>query len=182
MRADANDLEAFLDESLPAERMAAIEDALRHNEVLQKQVAAINGRRDAGVHSLGEIWRRHRLSCPSREQLGSFLLGVSWTSTGALTSAISADKFGLKYLGTIYGTMFTIMPIGSGIGAYLAGLLYEWRHGYELTLAKSAVAGLIAAVVVFGVREPDRLSGSRRERTPQPTLVPRLAVGERTTA
>jgi hypothetical protein len=28
------------------------------------------------LHSLGAIWRRHRLSCPPREQLGSFLLGV----------------------------------------------------------------------------------------------------------
>ena len=70
------DLEAFLDESLPVERMAAIEDALRNDAALQEQLAAINGRRDAGVHSLGEIWRRHRLSCPSREQLGSYLLGV----------------------------------------------------------------------------------------------------------
>jgi anti-sigma factor RsiW len=72
----SSDLEAYLDESLPPERMTAIEDALRHSEALQKRVAAINGRRDAGVHSLGEIWRRNRLSCPSREQLGSFLLGV----------------------------------------------------------------------------------------------------------
>src|SRR3954470_11612733 len=71
-----SELEAFLDEALPTERMAGIEEALRHSEDLQKQVAAINGRRDAGVHSLGEIWRRHRLSCPSREQLGSYLLGV----------------------------------------------------------------------------------------------------------
>jgi hypothetical protein len=71
-----SDLEAFLDESLPVERMAAVEDALRKNEDLQKRLAAINGRRDAGVHSLGEIWRRHRLSCPSREQLGSYLLGI----------------------------------------------------------------------------------------------------------
>src|SRR5262245_14685019 len=71
-----SDLEAFLDESLPAERMAAIEEALRHSDELQKRLASVNGRRDAGVHSLGEIWRRHRLSCPSREQLGSFLLGV----------------------------------------------------------------------------------------------------------
>jgi hypothetical protein len=70
------DLEAFLDEALPSERMAAIEDALRKSEELQQRVAALNGRRDAGVHSLGEIWRRHRLSCPSREQLGSYLLGV----------------------------------------------------------------------------------------------------------
>jgi tRNA U38,U39,U40 pseudouridine synthase TruA len=71
-----SDLEAFLDESLPVERMATIEEALRHSEALQKQLAAVNGRRDAGVHSMGEIWRRHRLSCPTREQLGSYLLGV----------------------------------------------------------------------------------------------------------
>jgi hypothetical protein len=71
-----SDLEAFLDESLPPERMAAIEDELRNDATLQKQLTAINGRRDAGVHSLGDIWRRHRLSCPSREQLGSYLLGV----------------------------------------------------------------------------------------------------------
>jgi hypothetical protein len=70
------DLEAFLDEALPAERMAAIEDALRKDEQLQQRLTELNGRRDAGVHSLGEIWRRHRLSCPSREQLGSSLLGV----------------------------------------------------------------------------------------------------------
>jgi hypothetical protein len=70
------ELEAFLDESLPVERMSAIEEALRKDERLQKRLAEINGRRDAGVHSLGEIWRRHRLSCPPRDQLGSYLLGV----------------------------------------------------------------------------------------------------------
>ena len=70
------ELEAYLDELLPTERMAAVEEALRHDEPLQQRLAAINGRRDAGVHSLGEIWRRHRLSCPSREELGSYLLGV----------------------------------------------------------------------------------------------------------
>ncbi len=71
------ELEAFLDESLPVERMTAIEESLRGDELLQKQLAAINGRRDAGVHSLGEIWRRRRLSCPSREQLGSYLMNIS---------------------------------------------------------------------------------------------------------
>jgi hypothetical protein len=70
------ELEAYLDEVLSVERMTAVEAALRDDESLQKRLAAINGRRDAGVHSLGEIWRRHRLSCPTREQLGSFLLGV----------------------------------------------------------------------------------------------------------
>ena len=108
--------------------------------------------------------------------LGSFLLGISWTSTGALTSAITADRCGLKHLGTIYGTMFTIMPIGSGIGAYLSGWIYEARHGYELSLILSCLIGLLAAVVVFGVREPDRQGGGRQRtssRAPEnPALSP----------
>jgi len=71
-----SDLEAYLDEALPVDMMAAVEQALRDDAELVRQLAAINGRRDAGLHSLGEIWRRHRLSCPSREQLGNYLLGV----------------------------------------------------------------------------------------------------------
>ena len=58
------ELEAYLDEALPAEQMAAIEEALRQNESLQERLRSTNGRRDAGVHSLGEIWRRHRLELP----------------------------------------------------------------------------------------------------------------------
>jgi hypothetical protein len=75
-RLSQSDLEAYLDEGLPTEAMARIERTLRDDPKLAEQLVAINARRDAGVHSLGEIWRRHRLSCPSREQLGSFLLGV----------------------------------------------------------------------------------------------------------
>jgi len=70
------ELEAYLDEALPAEDMARIEKALRDDPKLAAQLAALNARRDAGLHSLGAIWRRHRLSCPSREQLGSYLLGT----------------------------------------------------------------------------------------------------------
>ena len=71
-----SDLEAYLDEALPPEQMARIEKALRKDRELVRQLSAIHWRRNAGVHSLGEIWRRGRLSCPAREQLGSFLLGA----------------------------------------------------------------------------------------------------------
>ena len=71
-----SDLEAYLDESLPAEQMTQIELALRQDEALRQRLAETCGRRDAGVHSLGAIWRRHRLSCPTREQLGSYLLAA----------------------------------------------------------------------------------------------------------
>jgi hypothetical protein len=39
-------------------------------------VAQLIRRRDAGEHSVGQIWQRLRLSCPARAELGSFLLGA----------------------------------------------------------------------------------------------------------
>lgn len=69
-------LEAYLDEALPADEMARVEQALRADPALLTQLSEINARRDEGVHSLGEIWRRNRLTCPARETLGSYLLGV----------------------------------------------------------------------------------------------------------
>src|SRR5688500_16141952 len=75
-RLTQSDLQAYLDEALSPAEMAAIELELRSKPDLLKQLAAINARRDAGVHSVGEIWRRQRLSCLQREQLGSYLLGA----------------------------------------------------------------------------------------------------------
>ncbi len=69
-----DELLAWLDEQLPVDRMAAIERALRDSDALQRQVAFLAHRRDQGGHTIGEIWRRFRLSCPTRSELGSFLL------------------------------------------------------------------------------------------------------------
>jgi len=69
-----SELEAYLDEALAPDEMTVVEAALREDQELAQRLAKINGRRDAGVHSIGEIWRRHRISCPTREQLGSYLL------------------------------------------------------------------------------------------------------------
>lgn len=69
-------LEAYLDEALPPDEMVAIEEQLRTSDALREQLKAVTGRRDAGVHSLGGIWRRHRLTCPSRPELGNYLMGI----------------------------------------------------------------------------------------------------------
>lgn len=69
-----HELEAYLDEALSPAEMSAIEAQLRKDKDLVRQLATINGRRDAGVHTIAEIWRRHRISCPTRAQLGNFLL------------------------------------------------------------------------------------------------------------
>lgn len=67
-------LQRFLDEALSAEEMSQIEQQLRNDKSLQQRLKETIGQREAGLHSLGEIWRRNRLSCPTREQLGGFLL------------------------------------------------------------------------------------------------------------
>ena len=73
------ELEAYLDEDLSSHEMGQLEESLRDESEstgLIERLTSINRRRDSGVHSLGEIWRNHRVSCPTREQLGSYLLGV----------------------------------------------------------------------------------------------------------
>ncbi len=60
------ELAGYLDEALPAEAMAAIEAALRGDPQLTARLVEIIAARDAGQHSLGDIWRRNRLSCPAR--------------------------------------------------------------------------------------------------------------------
>ncbi|MCS7046539.1 MAG: hypothetical protein NZO58_09305 [Gemmataceae bacterium] len=69
-------LESYLDDALGESETARLEQELRRDEELRRRLLAVMGERDRGEHTVGAIWRRHRLSCPSREQLGSFLLNV----------------------------------------------------------------------------------------------------------
>lgn len=73
--ADA-DLEAYLDEMLDPEDAARIEAAARTDKNLLNRLALINRRRNAGVHTMGEIWRRNQIGVPSAEEMGNYLLGL----------------------------------------------------------------------------------------------------------
>ncbi len=70
------ELTAWLDELLPATRMAEFEQQLRTDKGLQARVAQIIRNRDQGGNTIGEVWQRARLSCPSRTEMGGFLLGT----------------------------------------------------------------------------------------------------------
>jgi hypothetical protein len=67
-------IRAFLADELPGELSAYIERTARESPAINER---INAERDAmlrGDHSLGAIWQDHQMSCPTREQLGAFLL------------------------------------------------------------------------------------------------------------
>jgi len=69
-------LAAYLDDALSDTETARVEQGLRQSDALRKQLAAMQQEQDRGEHSVGAIWRRERLTCLTREQIGSYLLGV----------------------------------------------------------------------------------------------------------
>lgn len=74
---DDETLRQYLAESLPPTEMARVEKAMRDSAELRDRLEHVRHERsDPNLHSLGAIWRRARLTCVNREQLGSFLLDV----------------------------------------------------------------------------------------------------------
>jgi hypothetical protein len=69
-------LHAYLDDALGEAETAKIERALRDSEAMRQRLRIAREERDRGEHSLGAIWRRDRLSCPTREQLNGHLHGI----------------------------------------------------------------------------------------------------------
>jgi hypothetical protein len=68
-------LRDYLADGLAAEQSARVEKALRDSAELRAQLENVRqNRADGQLHTLGAIWHRSRMTCPSRQQLGSFLL------------------------------------------------------------------------------------------------------------
>jgi hypothetical protein len=69
-------MRAVIQEALPEPDMANVEKTTRDCPVAQALHRDVLALMDAGEHSVGGVWRRERLSCPGREQLGSYLLNA----------------------------------------------------------------------------------------------------------
>ena len=70
------EIRAFLEEQLSSERAAQVEELLRNSDELRERALELAEKTSRGVHSVGQIWRNTQLSCPSRSELGGFLLGT----------------------------------------------------------------------------------------------------------
>jgi hypothetical protein len=72
---DDSILRDYLTDALAFELSARVEMALRNSAELRARLEDVRqNRADGQLHTLGAIWSRARLTCPSRQQLGSFLL------------------------------------------------------------------------------------------------------------
>jgi len=70
-------------------------------------------------------------------------------------SAIVADWFGVKFLGSIYGILDTSWGIGAGVSPLLAGYIFDTTGSYQLSIITGAVVIFITAGLALLLKPPD---------------------------
>ncbi len=80
-------------------------------------------------------------------------MGLLWLSTVPLTSGIIAQVFGLRYMATLFGIVFLSHQLGSFLGIWLGGLLFDGTGSYDVVWWLGAALGLAAALVHWPINE-----------------------------
>jgi len=91
-------------------------------------------------------------------------IGVLWLSTVPPTNAVIAQIFGVAHLSMLGGSAFFSHQIGSFLGVWLGGLLYDRTGSYDIVWYIAIALGLFAAIVNLQVRE----APIARAAVPQP--------------
>ncbi len=83
----------------------------------------------------------------------SAVMGVLWLSTVPLTMGLVAHTQGLTFLSTLAGLVFLSHQVGSFIGAWLGGRIYDINQDYSPMWWAAVVLGILAAVIHMPIRE-----------------------------
>ncbi len=83
----------------------------------------------------------------------SLVMGVLWLPTVPLTSALVATIFGARNLGMLYGFVFLSHQIGSFLGVWMGGRVYDLTGHYDLVWWIAIGLGVFSAIVHLPVRE-----------------------------
>ncbi|MEL6582462.1 MAG: MFS transporter [Pseudomonadota bacterium] len=83
----------------------------------------------------------------------SAAMGALWLATVPLTSGLIAHIYGLRYMGTLYGIVFLSHQLGSFMGVWLGGELYDLHGSYNLVWWVGVAVGAFSAIVHLPVRE-----------------------------
>jgi MFS family permease len=90
---------------------------------------------------------------PASVLLFSLVMGVLWLATVPLTSGLVAHIYGLRYMGTLYGFVFLSHQIGSFLGVWLGGMMYDITGDYTLVWWIGVGVGAFSALVHLPIRE-----------------------------
>ena len=83
----------------------------------------------------------------------SAIMGLLWLSTVPLTSGLVAQIFGPRYMATLFGVVFFSHQVGSFLGVWLGGILYDAYGSYDVIWWLSIALGLIAALLHWPIDE-----------------------------
>lgn len=90
--------------------------------------------------------------------LFSVSIGVLWLATIPLTSGLVAYIYGLRYMGTLYGFVFLSHQLGSFLGVWLGGRLYDQFGDYTLVWWVGIGVGAFSALIHLPIKEaPSRV-------------------------
>ncbi|MEM1375146.1 MAG: MFS transporter [Pseudomonadota bacterium] len=98
---------------------------------------------------------------PTSVILFSVAMGSLWLATVPLTSGLIAHIYGLRYMGTLYGIVFFSHQLGSFLGVWLGGRLYDIYGDYTAVWWVGVAVGAFSAVVHLPVKEEPL--GARRQ-------------------
>lgn len=90
---------------------------------------------------------------PGTVLLFSAAMGALWLATIPLTSGLIAHIYGLRYMGTLYGIVFFSHQLGSFLGVWLGGRLYDVYGDYTMVWWIGVGVGAFSALVHLPVRE-----------------------------
>ncbi|NDW02972.1 MFS transporter [Jiella pacifica] len=90
---------------------------------------------------------------PATVVVFAVVMGLLWLSTVPPTNALVAIMFGTKYLGLLGGLVFFSHQIGSFLGVWLGGYLYEIYGTYDVVWWLGVILGLFAALMHWPIRE-----------------------------
>ncbi|MFZ5964473.1 MFS transporter [Thalassococcus sp. BH17M4-6] len=83
----------------------------------------------------------------------SAVMGALWLATVPLTAGLIGYIFGLRYLATLYGIVFFSHQLGSFMGVWLGGRMYDLTGGYSAVWWIGVGVGALSAIVHLPVRE-----------------------------
>lgn len=83
----------------------------------------------------------------------SFLLGILWLSTIPLTSGLVATFFGPRWMTMLYGFVFLSHQLGSFMGVWLGGAVYDRLQSYDAMWWISVGLGVFAALIHLPIVE-----------------------------
>ena len=94
---------------------------------------------------------------PTTVVLFSLIMGGLWLATVPLTSGLVAQIYGLKFMGTLYGIVFFSHQLGSFLGVWLGGYMYDLNGSYDLVWWVGVGAGAFSAIIHLPVLEQPRV-------------------------